>query len=86
MVTRKEKPPIQEVPCPGGVYWIVEKEDTLWKIAQQLGLSLEAILEANPGLDPNNLRIGQRICIPEIQGNRGAIPKTHTVRTPHNRL
>ncbi|MGE5598032.1 MAG: LysM peptidoglycan-binding domain-containing protein, partial [Bacteroidota bacterium] len=33
-------------------------------IAQRFGTTVQAILAANPGLDPNRLVIGQRICIP----------------------
>ncbi|MDA8235013.1 MAG: LysM domain-containing protein [Clostridia bacterium] len=65
MGIRKEKPPTTEVPCLSGVYWIVEKDDTLWRISQQIKVSIEKILEANPGLQPDRLRIGQRICVPD---------------------
>lgn len=38
--------------------------DTLYKIAQQYNVTVASILSANPGLNPNDLRIGQRICVP----------------------
>ncbi|HHV56222.1 MAG TPA: LysM peptidoglycan-binding domain-containing protein [Firmicutes bacterium] len=51
-------------PWPGGVYWVVAPGDTLYSIAQATGTYLEDILAANPGLDPNNLQVGQRISLP----------------------
>lgn len=49
--------------CPG-FYHTIRSGDTLWKLSQQYGVSVEAILRANPGINPNNLQVGQRICIP----------------------
>lgn len=43
---------------------IIEAGDTLYRIAQAYGVSVPSILEANPSVDPNYLRVGQRICIP----------------------
>lgn len=52
------------VPCPGGTLYTIRAGDTLFSIAQRFGITVQAILNANPGLDPNNLQIGQVICIP----------------------
>lgn len=38
--------------------------DTLNQIAFRFNTTVQAILRANPGLDPNFIVIGQRICIP----------------------
>jgi LysM repeat protein len=43
---------------------IIQPGDTLYQISQQYRASIASILAANPGLDPNSLRVGQRICIP----------------------
>ncbi len=43
---------------------IIQPGDTLYRIAQAYNVSISSILEANPGIDPNYLRAGQRICIP----------------------
>ncbi|PKM81095.1 MAG: peptidoglycan-binding protein [Firmicutes bacterium HGW-Firmicutes-14] len=56
---------ISEQPCPSGVFWIVEKGDTLFRISQQLGVPVNKLIEANPGINPRNLKIGSKICIPE---------------------
>lgn len=45
--------------------YIIKPGDTLYKISQAFNVSVAAILSANPGVDPNYLRIGQRICIRE---------------------
>lgn len=60
---------------------IVKEGETLYLIAQKYGVTLEALKEANPGIDPELITIGQEINIPE--GNNGGespSSKTHTVR------
>ena len=52
-------------PCPNGFYYSVRQGDTLFLIAQRYNVSLQALINANPGIDPNNLRIGQLLCIPK---------------------
>lgn len=54
----------QEGTCPTGRFWRVEEGDTLFKIATELGLALEDLLELNPGIDPENLQVGQLVCLP----------------------
>lgn len=51
-------------PCPNGFYYTIRAGDTLFLLAQRFGVTVQAIINANPGIDPNNLRIGQTICIP----------------------
>ncbi len=43
---------------------IIQTGDTLYQISHKYGVTMDSILEANPSIDPNYLRIGQRICIP----------------------
>jgi LysM repeat protein len=47
----------------GGSYTI-ESGDNFAKIAEQSGVSLQALLDANPGVDPRRLQIGQSIVLP----------------------
>jgi len=54
-------PPVE---CPDGVLYTIRAGDTLFALAQRFGTTVNAILAANPGLDPNNLQVGRRICIP----------------------
>lgn len=57
--------PIKPIPeCPNGFLYIIQPGDTFYKLAQRFGVSVDAIIAANPGVNPNNLQIGQRICIP----------------------
>lgn len=51
-------------PCPNGFYYTIKEGDTLFNLSQQFGVSVEEIMRANPGIDPNRLQIGQSICIP----------------------
>lgn len=49
---------------PGQSARVIQPRDTLYGIAQTYHVSVDAIIRANPGIDPNYLAIGQRICIP----------------------
>ncbi len=42
----------------------IKKGDTLSKIAKANGVSLKALSEANPNLDPSKLKVGQPVTIP----------------------
>ncbi len=52
--------------CPGGTFYTIQAGDTLYLIAQRFGITLAALLAANPGVDPVRLSIGQRICVPAV--------------------
>lgn len=59
--------------CPGGTY-VIQPGDNLGKIAKNtLGKATLAskLLQANPGLNPKNLKVGTTILIPEISGKQG---------------
>ncbi|TCL57871.1 LysM repeat protein [Hydrogenispora ethanolica] len=51
-------------PCPGGFSYTVLAGETLYGIAGRYGIAVQALLAANPGVHPEGLRVGQRICIP----------------------
>ncbi|HOI36700.1 MAG TPA: LysM domain-containing protein [Bacillota bacterium] len=51
------------VPCPGFIYTI-QPGDTFYLIALRYGTTVDALIRANPGVDPNRLFVGQRICVP----------------------
>ena len=51
--------------CPAGSFeYTIKQGDTLWQLARTYNTTVEAIMALNPGIDPNNLQIGQVICIP----------------------
>ena len=52
-------------PMCDGVYYVVRAGDTLYSIAMKYNVTVAQLLEANPGIDPNNLQVGQLICIPK---------------------
>ncbi len=56
-------PPAEE-PCPGGFLYVIRAGDTFFSIARRYGIAVEALIAANPGVDPNRLVIGQSICVP----------------------
>ena len=51
-------------PCPSGLFWVVAPGDTLYLISQATGISVDALIATNPGIDPGNLQVGQKICLP----------------------
>lgn len=57
-------------PTPTLFLYVIQQNDTLYGLATQHGTSVDAILAANPGLDPRFLAIGQEIIIPV--GEEGA--------------
>lgn len=48
----------------GRVSYIVKNNDTLYSIAKKYDTSVSRIIFANPGINPNNLQINQRIIVP----------------------
>ena len=54
-----------QVNCPVGTTPnIVKAGDTFFTIARSFNISLDSLIAANPGVDPNRLFIGQTICVP----------------------
>jgi LysM repeat protein len=52
-------------PAPSGVTeYIVAKGDSFYSIGKKLGVPTKAIQDANPGVDPTKLQIGQKLVIP----------------------
>lgn len=49
--------------CRGTLY-TVKKGDTLYLIAKSYRISLNSLMAANPDIDPYNMRVGMKICIP----------------------
>lgn len=51
--------------CPTGTLpYTIKAGDTFYLIARTFGISVDALIAANPGVNPNNLQIGQVICVP----------------------
>ncbi|MEW6171740.1 MAG: glycosyl hydrolase family 18 protein [Bacillota bacterium] len=57
-------PPEPPAPPPGGTLYVIQPGDTFYTIALSFNVSVESLIAANPGVDPNNLQVGQTIVIP----------------------
>ena len=56
---------LSQIPaCRGGTLYTIIPGDSFYGLARRFNVTVNAIIVANPGVDPNNLQIGQRICIP----------------------
>ena len=55
----------RQVPsCPGGTVYTIIPGDSYFGLARRFNITVESITAANPGVDSQNLQLGQRICIP----------------------
>ncbi len=52
-------------PTPTPIVYVIQKGDTLSAIAARYGVSVEALLQANPGLDPQALPVGASLIVPQ---------------------
>lgn len=48
----------------GNRYYTLKSGDTLYSVAKSFGVSVEAIMKSNPGVDERNFRVGANIRIP----------------------
>jgi LysM repeat protein len=55
--------PVVEVPSAGAEYVVVHG-DTLAKIAKKNGVSVKALENANPSVQPTKLKVGQKLTLP----------------------
>lgn len=54
--------------CPPETFgYMIQAGDTLYSIASSNYTTVGVLIALNPGVDPNNLRVGQVICVPEVQ-------------------
>ena len=60
---------------PNTIVYVVQPGDTMFFIAQRFGVSLNALIAANPQIpNPNQIRPGQRICVPRAPAPPGCPP------------
>ena len=43
---------------------VVRQGETLTRIAREYGVGIASIVQRNPGLDPDRIRVGQKIILP----------------------
>lgn len=64
--------------CPGGaVPYTVRSGDTLGNIAFFYNTQVSEIIKANPGINPNQLQVGQQLCVPLSVQMYPACPTTN---------
>lgn len=57
--------PAPPISCPeGSILYTIRPGDSFYSIAQRVTTSVEAVMQANPGLNPYALLVGQQICVP----------------------
>jgi len=56
-----------------GPVYIVQPGDTLWSIAARFNVTLDELIAANSGIDPNLLSAGQQLVIPGLEGMSGIL-------------
>ena len=71
--------PITPAPSATPFLHTIKKDDTMLAIAAKYGVSLEELLAANPGVDPNFLTIGKTLVIPLKGQDLAAIPSSTPV-------
>jgi LysM repeat protein len=62
-------PPVTEATT---TEYVVVKGDSFSKIAKKFGVSVKAIKEANSGVEPTKLKVGQKLSIPAASGGATA--------------
>ncbi|MDP0489902.1 MAG: LysM peptidoglycan-binding domain-containing protein [Verrucomicrobiota bacterium JB023] len=67
----------------GGRNHTVQAGDTLYSIARRHGMSVKTLTAMNPGLNPNNLKIGQKIAlVSSAKPTPAPVKKTETKPAP----
>lgn len=69
-------PPPPHVTRPVLQEYIVQKGDTYYSMSKKFGVTMQAIADANPGVDPKRLQVGKTVVIPP------PVPVAPTAPTP----
>ena len=67
------EPVVAQDTQPNGAVYVVQPGDNLYNIAQRFGVSMQEIQEANNISDPNNIKVGDRLLIPGLEGIQGVL-------------
>jgi len=62
------------------VVHVVQRGETLYRIAQHYNLTVDAIASFNNIADPTNIQVGQRLLIPTNGSTQSDVPATHVVQ------
>lgn len=58
--------------CPRGAFYVLQRGDTLLRVSQRAGLTMQQLLIANPYLNPGRYKPGQVIVLPARRDGAGA--------------
>ena len=64
--------PSQSYTCVSGMAYSVRAGETFTSIAEDFGISVYELAERNPGVDQNNLMVGQVLCVPFMNDTSGS--------------
>ncbi len=56
--------PMDESTRPSMLFYVVQSDDTLWKIARRYQTTMETVIKANSIADTENIAVGQKLLIP----------------------
>lgn len=64
---------------------VVKKGDTLYKLGKEYGVTVSALLFANPYINVYNLQVGDELCIPKIRPMVMPVPMsvTNEIQSPN---
>lgn len=51
------------------IVYTVRRGDSLWSISRQFGITIQNIVDANPGINPDSIQYGQKILVPDHLSN-----------------
>ncbi|MEM1001289.1 MAG: LysM peptidoglycan-binding domain-containing protein, partial [Bacteroidota bacterium] len=54
--------------------------ETIWSISQSYGIRVQPLLDANPGIDMNDLQVGQNLRLPEVSDTESSAAETYVVQ------
>lgn len=64
--------------------FVVRRGDTIWGIARLCGLDPNAIIAANPGIDPSRIEVGQQLALPSVKPS--PTPRPSACQNPYTVL
>src|SRR5689334_23958190 len=65
---------------PGVTIHVVQRGETLFRIAQSYGVTVDDLASLNGLVDPSNIQVGQRLLVPANAVAPTALPQNHVVQ------
>lgn len=65
-----DRAPVEaQLPEPTFIVYTVRRGDSLWSISRQFGVTIQNIVDANPGINPDSIQYGEKIKVPDHLSN-----------------